>query len=191
VTIFKIIYWAGVVAQVLIRAPFGISTRSRQKTEQRKSATENILLGLLTLSNGVLPLIYSVTDWLKFADYRLPVWLGWTGVFILICSLLIFARAHMDLKANWSPSLELYKDHNLITNGIYRFIRHPMYASQLVWCLAQMLLIQNWIAGPISLVLFIPFYLFRSTSEERMMEERFGDPYREYKQATGGILPKF
>jgi protein-S-isoprenylcysteine O-methyltransferase Ste14 len=167
-----------------------MSTRSRKKAEQHVSPTENILLILLTITTGILPLIYSVTNWLAFANYTLPTWMGWTGIFIMACSLLIFWRAHYDLKANWSPSLELYEGHTLITNGIYKYIRHPMYASLLLANIAQILLIQNWIAGPIAIIMFIPFYALRSRAEEKMMMEKFGDPYREYKKITGGILPK-
>ncbi len=64
-----------------------------------------------------------------------------------------------------------------------------MYASLLLANIAQILLIQNWIAGPISIIVFILFYTFRSRAEEKMMMERFGDQYREYKKATGAILP--
>jgi len=188
--IFKIAYWANTVLQLVIRIPFGMSTRSRNKTEQRVSPTENILLLFLTISTGILPLIYSVTNWLSFANYALPSWLGWMGIFIMTGSLLIFWRAHYDLKANWSPSLELYEGHTLITNGIYKYIRHPMYASLLLANIAQILLIQNWIAGPISLIMFTFFYTFRSSAEEKMMMERFGDQYSAYKKATGGILPR-
>jgi len=187
---FKIIFWAGTVAQVIIRTPFALSARPRKKTEQHGSHVENILLVLLTIAAGILPLIYTFTNWLTFANYSLPAWLGWAGVIVLICSLLIFWRAHVDLKANWSPSLELYEGHTLITNGIYRFIRHPMYASQWVWAIAQLMLIQNRIAGPASQILFLPFYLLRKNAEEKMMLEKFSGPYREYMKATGGILPK-
>jgi len=187
---FKIIFWAGTVAQVIIRTPFALSARPRKKTEQHGSHVETILLVLLTVAAGILPLVYSVTNWLAFANYSLPAWLGWAGVIVLVGSLLIFWRAHVDLKANRSPSLELYEGHTLITNGIYRIIRHPMYASQLVWAIAQIMLIQNWIAGPASLILFIPFYILRKNAEEKMMLEKFSGPYREYMKATGGILPK-
>jgi protein-S-isoprenylcysteine O-methyltransferase Ste14 len=190
VLVYKIAFWVNTVLQLVIRAPFGMSTRSRKKTERRVSPTENILLSLLTISAGILPLIYSVTNWLAFANYALPAWMGWLGIFIMAGSLLIFWRAHYDLKANWSPSLELYEGHTLITNGIYRYIRHPMYASLLLESIAQMFLLQNWVAGPISIIVFILFYTFRSKAEEKMMLERFGDQYREYKKATGGILPK-
>ena len=188
--VFKIAFWLNTVLQIVIRAPFGMSTRSRKKAEQHVSPTENILLILLTITTGILPLIYSVTNWLAFANYTLPIWLGWTGIFIMACSLFVFWRAHYDLKSNWSPSLELYEGHTLITNGIYKYIRHPMYASLLLANIAQILLIQNWIAGPISIIMFILFYKFRSSAEEKMMMEKFGDQYREYKKTTGGILPK-
>lgn len=188
--IYKIAFWTNVILQIIIRAPFGMNTRSRTKTERRVSLTENILLGFLTIASGILPLIYSVTYWLAFANYGLPAWMGWAGIFFLACSLLLFWRAHFDLKANWSPLLELYEGHTLITNGIYKYIRHPMYASLLVQSIAQILLIQNWIAGPISLLMFIPFYILRSKAEEKMMLDKFGDQYRSYKNATGGILPK-
>jgi protein-S-isoprenylcysteine O-methyltransferase Ste14 len=154
------------------------------------SRTENIVLGLVTIASGILPLIYSVTSWLASADYRLPAWLGWAGILIMACSLLVFWRAHYDLKANWSPSLELYEGHTLVTQGIYHTIRHPMYASLLLQGIAQVLLIQNWIAGPATLLVFVPFYLLRSQAEEKMMLEKFGGQYRDYRQATGGILPK-
>lgn len=188
--VLKITFWAGTVLQVIIRTPFALSVRQREKEEQHGSTTENILLVLLTIAAGILPLIYSVTKWLAFVDFNLPDWMGWTGILLLICSLLLFWRAHADLKANWSPSLELYEGHTLITNGIYHYIRHPMYASQLLWSIAQVFLIQNWIAGFGSLILFFPFYLLRSRPEDKMMLEKFGDEFSMYKKVTGGILPK-
>ncbi len=189
-TIFKIIFWAGTVIQIIIRTPFALKARPRKKVEQHVSRLENILLALLSVAAGVLPLIDSLTSWLAFADYHLPAWAGWAGVVLLIGSLLIFWRAHADLNANWSPSLELYEGHTLITQGIYHYLRHPMYASQLVWAAAQVLLIQNWIAGLGSILFFVPFYILRSTAEESMMVAKFGEAYRRYKNSTGGILPK-
>jgi protein-S-isoprenylcysteine O-methyltransferase Ste14 len=65
-----------------------------------------------------------------------------------------------------------------------------MYASLLLANIAQVLLIQNWVAGPASVITFIFFYLFRSRAEEKMMVEKFGDEYRTYQKATGGIVPR-
>ncbi len=66
-----------------------------------------------------------------------------------------------------------------------------MYASLALIAIAQSLLLQNWLAGPLNLIVFILFYIFRIPAEERMMLAAFGEPYREYMQQTGSILPKF
>ncbi len=188
--LYKLAYWAGVIVQIVIRYPYQKLAKTGVKTEQRVSRTENILLVLLTIMSGLIPLVYSLTHWLDFANYHLPVWLGSCGLLLLVFSLFIFWRAHFDLKANWSPSLEIRLDHTLVTDGIYRLVRHPMYLSQLLWALAQILLMQNWLAGPLNLLFFIPFYFLRSRAEEKMMLDRFGDQYRHYMQKTGGIIPK-
>lgn len=187
--LYKLAYWAGVIAQVVIRYPYQQTAKAGVKTGQRVSRTERILLLLLTIFAGLIPLVYSLTHWLDFDNYHLPVWLGLCGLLLLVLSLFIFWRAHFDLKANWSPSLEIHLDHTLVTDGIYRLVRHPMYLSQLLWALAQILLIQNWLAGPLNLFFFIPFYFLRSRAEEKMMLDRFGDQYRVYMQKTGGIFP--
>lgn len=189
-SIFEIVYWAGVVIEMAIRAPLRATWKNTPKTDRRMSRTEQVILGLLFVAMVGLPLIYSLTPWLDFANYRLPAWMGWLGVALMAAALLTFARAHQDLKSNWSPTLEIFKGHTLVTNGIYRYIRHPMYASQWLWVLAQVLLIQNWLAGPIDLIIFIPFYLLRVQAEEKMMLETFGDTYRAYMQQTGAVIPK-
>jgi protein-S-isoprenylcysteine O-methyltransferase Ste14 len=187
--VFKIIYWLGIVLELVIRAPY-YKNEKAAKTDQRVSLTEQVLLALLTIGGLVLPLIYSVTHWLDFANYSLPLWMGWLGAVLMGCSLFVFARAHADLKSNWSSSLEIYEGHTLVTNGIYGSIRHPMYACQWVWSIAQILLLQNWLAGPASLVVFIPFYVLRVKAEEKMMLEKFGAQYREYMIKTGRVIPR-
>ncbi len=188
--IFKIIYWLGVVGEIVIRAPYQNNAKAA-KTDQRVTRTENILIFLLTVGLLLVPLIYTFTNWLSFADYRLPAWLGWLGALIQVAGLYVFYRAHTDLKSNWSSSVEIYQGHTLVTDGIYRTVRHPMYASQLLMAVAQALLLPNWLAGPISLVVFAVFYRLRVPAEEQMMLDTFGDQYRAYLQTTGGVLPKF
>jgi len=187
---FIITYWIIIVAEMAIRAPLQKVWKTAPKAEQRVSQTERIMLGLLFVGMFFVPLVYAVTPWLDFANYRLPAWLGWLGLPLAALALFLFVRAHLDLKANWSPSLEIFEKHSLVTDGIYNLIRHPMYASQWVLSIAQILLLQNWIAGPISLLIFIPFYFLRVRAEEQMMLDRFGEAYRAYMRKTGAVFPK-
>jgi len=185
----KAAFLLGIVAQIGIRSPYNRLRRQNRVTTDRVTTQEKTLLGLLFLGL-LLSVVYIFTDWLTFADYHLPAWLGVVGILLLLLSLWLFWRSHIDLGRNWSPSLQIIQEHTLVTNGIYRVIRHPMYASQWLFVVAQILLLQNWIAGPVNLLVFIPFYFLRVPQEEQMMIEQFGTAYRTYMAQTGRVLPR-
>jgi protein-S-isoprenylcysteine O-methyltransferase Ste14 len=188
--IFTAFYFIAIVAETIIRAPFNEKRKKQKMDERRVTSQERILLGLLFLGMFFVPIIYAASRWLDFANYTLPAWAGWLGVLLITGAVLVFWRGHADLGLNWSPSLEIREKHELVTRGIYRVIRHPMYASQWLWVIAQPLLLQNWIAGFIGLLTFIPFYFLRVKAEEQMMLDSFGTEYREYMKMTGRVLPK-
>ena len=188
--IFTAIYFLALIIEIVIRAPLDKKRKQEKISERRYTDQEKTLLGLLSLGGLVAPLIYAFTNWLDFAKYTLPVWAGWSGVLITAGALFVFWRAHADLGVNWSPTLEIREKHELITRGIYGVIRHPMYASQWLLAIATPLLLQNWIAGFLNLLVFIPFYLLRVKAEEQMMLDSFGAQYQEYMKSTGRVLPK-
>ncbi len=188
--IFTAIYFAALIIEMIIRVPLNQKRKQEKMSERRVTNQEIFLLLLLFLGGFVTPIIYATTDWLDFANYTLPAWAGWLGVLLLVAGVFIFWRAHADLGLNWSPSLEIREKHELITRGIYGVIRHPMYASQWLVAIAQPLLLQNWIAGFLNLIAFIPFYFLRVRAEEQMMLDSFGTQYQEYMNKTGGVVPK-
>jgi protein-S-isoprenylcysteine O-methyltransferase Ste14 len=164
------------------------------ETDRIVAPTEHGLLVGLFIASFVLPLLYSLTPWLNFADYRLSpaarARVGRLGAVLLAVAVWLFWRSHRDLGTNWSPSLEIVTQQTLTTQGVYASIRHPMYASQWLWGLAQALLLPNWLAGFSGLVAFLPLYLVRVPKEERMMLDHFGDAYRAYCARTGRVLPR-
>jgi len=154
---------------------------------------EGFTVGLLASLWGVailLPLLHMFTRWLSLADYDLPAWAGWTGIAIFAVAMWLLWRSHADLGRNWRVTTELREKHTLATGGVFRYVRHPMYSAHLLWGIAQVLLIHNWIAGLASLVIFFPFYILRVRREERMMLEQFGEEYRTYMSHTGRIFPR-
>jgi protein-S-isoprenylcysteine O-methyltransferase Ste14 len=188
--IYTVIFFLAMVVEIVIRAPLNQKRKTEKMSIRRVTAQEKSFLFLLWGGMFILPIIYAASNWLDFANYSLPAWAGWFGVALIIGALVVFWRAHADLGLNWSPTLEIRKKHELITRGIYSVIRHPMYASQWLWAIAQILLLQNWIAGFSSLLVFIPFYFLRVKAEEQLMLEQFGDQYRSYKQKVGAVFPK-
>ena len=188
-TIFEAIFLIGFVIGTVIRSIYTIPCRHSKAVRKHKSIMDAVLLGLAG-SGLVLPLVYLFTPWLDFADYDLPGWLGWIGTAVFAGAIVLLWRSHVDLGRNWSPTLQIRPEHSLITNGVYRYIRHPMYAAHLLWAIAQGLLLTNWLAGWIFFATSIPLYLYRMPKEEQLMLDQFGDQYRHYKTRTGSIIPR-
>jgi protein-S-isoprenylcysteine O-methyltransferase Ste14 len=187
---FEGVYFGLVVVASCVRLVY--TRRYRQTGHARELSTglDALLTGLPALGMFIVPLIYVLTPWLDFADYHLPSWAGWIGVAIFALAVWLLYRSHADLGRNWSPRLEILDVHSLVTDGVFRYIRHPMYAAHLLWGIAQVFLLQNWIAGFSMLVTFLPGYFYRVRKEEQMMIEHFGDQYRAYVKHTGRVLPR-
>jgi protein-S-isoprenylcysteine O-methyltransferase Ste14 len=192
---FNVVYFLGIVGEILIRFPHERKRREQRIVVEDATAREQAVLGSLAIGILLIPLVYALTPFLKRADYsvseRTSKRMGALGSLLFVLGLWLFYRSHADLGRNWSPLLQIREEHELVTDGVYRYLRHPMYTSQLLWVLAQPLLLHNWIAGWSGLPVFLLFPLVRVPHEERMMEAQFGDAYRAYKQRTGGILPTF
>ncbi|HEU5088690.1 MAG TPA: protein-S-isoprenylcysteine O-methyltransferase [Roseiflexaceae bacterium] len=191
---FKLVYFAGMLAEIVLRRPYDQQRRQIAKIDQRVSAKEQVIFGGLSLGLLLLPLLYSLTRWLDRANYNWPparkARMGMLGTLCMAGAVWLFWRSHHDLGHNWSPSLEIGSNHTLVTAGVYRYVRHPMYSSQLLWGIAQALLLQNAVAGWPGFMTFLALYLLRIPDEERMMRDHFGEQYRCYAARTGRILPR-
>jgi protein-S-isoprenylcysteine O-methyltransferase Ste14 len=199
-TVFGVIYLVCMVAAYLARVPSLISVSKTMKKEDRKSVrqkfeTEGMLLGLLMvawyLAACVMPFFYVFGSRLDFANYRLPSSLGIIGSILFLLAIALLLKAHSDLGRAWSSTVQIQQEQPLVTDGIYKFIRHPIYAAHILWGIAGVLLLHSWIVGWSGLVLFVLVYLVRVPNEEKLMLDKFSDAYREYMQTTGRIIPKF
>ena len=176
------------IVMVVIRAPHGQRSRKVPVLKRRKGRLEFVLLTIAWIA-FFLPLIWIVPGVFDFADYPLePIPLV-TGSVLLALGLWLFQRSHADLGANWSLSLEVRENHQLVTNGVYRWIRHPMYLSLLIYGVGQALVVPNWFAGPSYGAAMLLIFAFRLVPEERMMLEHFGKAYEDYRARTKRLFP--
>jgi protein-S-isoprenylcysteine O-methyltransferase Ste14 len=184
----KAIILASSIVMVIIRAPHGQRSRGVKVVRSDRGVLETVLLTLAGLAFFV-PLVWVVSPVFALADYPLhPVSLL-AGVACLVVGLWLFARSHADLGTNWSITLEVREQHRLVTQGIYRTLRHPMYSALLLYSLGQALVVPNWIAGPSYLVAMALLFAFRLGPEERMMLEQFGNDYEAYRGRTKRLVP--
>jgi protein-S-isoprenylcysteine O-methyltransferase Ste14 len=137
-----------------------------------------------------LPLAYALTTWLRPFDYSLPAWAVWAGAGIFAFGLSIRLSAQRTLGRQWSATVQTPEAHKLVTTGIYSRIRHPIYASLVLWAAAQPALLQNLVAGWGGAVAVALIWLLRVPNEEKMMLEEFGSEYRDYMARTGRLIPR-
>lgn len=185
------IIWAcGLVGWTIIRHPHQRRARKTQTVTDARSTGDRLALGFASICLSVVPLVYVLTGFPAFADYAFRPWMGWLGLIVEVAFLSLFYASHRQLGKNWSISLEIRDRHELVTDGLYRFVRHPMYSSFWLWSIAQALLIPNWIAGLAGLVGVAVLYIVRVGPEEAMMRKTFGPTYDEYARRTGRVVPR-
>ncbi|MEM9847985.1 MAG: protein-S-isoprenylcysteine O-methyltransferase [Bacteroidota bacterium] len=185
----KILFVAMIIATVVIRKPHEKRNKDNTITQDNKTNLEKTLLALTSLGLMVLPLIYLVTPFFSFADYTLPLYAQVIGIALIPFMLWLFYRSHKDLGKNWSVSLEIRAEHNIVDTGVYKHIRHPMYTAIWIWVIIQALLLNNYIAGLSGIIGFGALYFFRVGREESMMLEEFGQSYATYKKRTKRLIP--
>jgi len=185
------IIWAvGLVAWAVIRAPHQRRARRIKVVKDSRTIGDRLALGAASLGLSLVPIIYVATGFPAFADYLFRPWMGWVGLLVELGFLALFFASHRQLGKNWSVSLEIRDHHQLVTDGLYRFVRHPMYSSFWLWAIAQFFLLPNWVAGLAGLAGVAIFYFSRVGKEEAMMRNTFGASYDSYAARTGRVVPR-
>ncbi len=107
---------------------------------------------------------------------------------LLTLSLVIGLTALINMKLsnlNILPSLK--NNHQLVTTGIYGYIRHPMYTSVILLCFGLLLTNLSIVNQLVMLILVIDLIL-KSSHEEKLLLTRFAN-YQDYKNKTARFLP--
>lgn len=176
------------IAMVVIRAPHGKRSRTVPVMKSRKGSLEIVLLTIAWVA-FFLTLIWIATPVFVFADYALHLIPLLMGTLCLVLGLWLFHRSHTDLGTNWSITLEVRKQHQLITHGVYRLVRHPMYLALFIYSAGQALVVPNWLVGPSYGVAMVLLFALRVGPEERMLLEAFGKDYQAYMATTKRLVP--
>lgn len=178
-----------VVGWYVIRFPFERRAKRARVSATRRGLAESLRMAISFTGLGILPGLFVAVHFPRFATYEPIALQTGLGLLAALLALVLFRLTHKALGKMWSVSLDIRDKHKLVTSGIYRRVRHPMYTAFWTMALAQALLLPNWIAGLSGLVGFGTLFFLRVGPEEAMMEETFGEDYRDYKARTARIIP--
>jgi protein-S-isoprenylcysteine O-methyltransferase Ste14 len=138
--------------------------------------------------------------WLLFAgswnggwlNYRLipdvsQVWAA--GLVLTAAGIAISLWARLSLGSNWSGTVTLKQDHQLVSTGLYRWIRHPIYTGILL-AMFGTAMIRGQLVGWFGTVMVLTAFYFKARREEKFLREEFGPSFDEHVRRTGMFLPK-
>jgi len=169
-----LIYWARMAE---LRTP-----RDIVKGTIRESTTLRLFVAV-----GSLMLLGSIAEQL----WRRPAFnpaLFAAGWLVALASFALRRRAIRELGKMWSLHVEIRDQHQLVSSGPYRWVRHPAYTSMILELLALGLLLQSRFTSAAAFALFIPTLIARIRIEEAALREQIAG-YADYQRKTPALLP--
>ncbi|MEM1227731.1 MAG: isoprenylcysteine carboxylmethyltransferase family protein [Planctomycetota bacterium] len=127
-------------------------------------------------------------SWMSWCQFRIPALLRWCGVPFFFVALALLVGVFRTLGDNLTDTVVTRQQHELVTRGPYRFIRHPLYTGTLLSAIGVGLITANGLVASSGIIAF-GLLLLRSRKEERFLVERFGERYVNYRNRTGAVFP--
>ncbi len=93
------------------------------------------------------------------------------------------------LGSSYAQDVVILKKHELKTTGIYKAIRHPQYASQLLSDLGAGVALMSYMVVPFTLLIELPLFIMRASFEEKILLKHFKEEYESYKKKSGFFIP--
>jgi protein-S-isoprenylcysteine O-methyltransferase Ste14 len=123
----------------------------------------------------------------------LPLWPRgllpfWLGAAVTVAGLLFAVWAREHLGRNWSRSVTIKQDHELITTGPYAVVRHPIYTGILAGFLGMAIAISQVRGFIVFVLIFVAFWI-KFRMEEQWMRSQFGAAYAAYARHTAALVP--
>ncbi len=182
---FPVMWIAFLLYWQIIKAA-GVKTKTTQRLEPAASRMVRALVFLIVivlLSTTRIPL-----PWLYRQLWPPGLWPFWIGAAVTAGGLLFAVWAREHLGSNWSRSVTIKQDHELITTGPYALVRHPIYTGILVGFLGTAIALSQ-VRGIIGLVLVFLVFWAKLRMEEEWMQSQFGETYASYARKTSALAP--
>jgi protein-S-isoprenylcysteine O-methyltransferase Ste14 len=175
--------WIAFLVIWLIAAP------RTKRTARTQSGASRLLQGGLASVGAVLLFASDVS----ISELRLRIFpdsaaLAYTGAALTFAGIAFAVWARFVIGRNWSGTVTIKQDHELIRGGPYAWVRHPIYSGVLLAIVGTALAVDE-LRGLIAIVLVSVAFGLKSRTEETFMLQQFGDQYRRYQQEVKALIP--
>ena len=189
--IFRIVLAAALLAFM----PAAFAFRVKSRTDEKLDRFQEGLFILVTLRLAGLSFWAGMITFLvrpsamEWSSLPLPAGARWGGAAVFLAGGVLLVWTLRHLGPNLTDTVVTRRNHALVTDGPYAWVRNPFYDSAALLVLACSLLTANWfllLTGALVVVLLA----VRTRIEEEKLIARFGDAYRAYMRQTGRFLPR-
>lgn len=184
-----------VFAFVLIALFIGFEGPARKSKEAKtldwgKSDLGTTRLLAAAFAIAVLVLVGAVVlDYLQIGTSDSTQFIGWIGVSAMLFGIALRSWASRVLGEFYTRTLLTTKNQRIVQDGPYKVIRHPGYLGIILLWVGGGLATANWIATAVISTLMFVVYAHRIGAEEKMLQESFGEQYRNYAARTWKLIP--
>ncbi|MBS1794986.1 MAG: isoprenylcysteine carboxylmethyltransferase family protein [Acidobacteria bacterium] len=157
-----------------------------------KSAPKSFAgIALQAVAFGLVWAVRRTPVFSPFVDgqFVLNVILQLVAVALALGSVWMANSAIRELGRQWSFGARLIEDHELVTSGVYRIVRHPIYAAMLGMLVATAFALSHWLVTIAAVAIFLVGTKIRTVAEEKLLREAFPDDYEKYSARVAGFVP--
>lgn len=155
-----------------------------------EGVTVMVLLRVFGLVGWLAIIVYlSNPTWMRWSELPLPEFARWIGVVTGVISVPLLYWLFKSIGKNITQTVKTRKEHQLVTSGPYRWVRHPLYSVGTLLFLSLALMAANWFIA-LAALMGLVMLMIRLPKEEQNLIAQFGDEYREYMNHTGRLIPK-
>jgi len=182
-------YWLIIAIWAVWETYWGLSARRVKRATSKESLATRIpvLIGLV----------------LGFVLLLAPGWLGsffgrrflpendffyFAGLVLFLSGVYWAFWARHTLGSNWSGRVTIKEDHELVVNGPYRFVRHPIYTGVL-FSYAGTTLALGQIGNLFAIAVILAVFAHKIRLEEKVLDLHFGQKYADYRRTSKTLIP--
>ncbi len=185
--VMRVLLFVGLVVHKLV---WEVLKRRSKTTHPNQKSTPNVMVNVIkVIKMGILVFLLIQTLFLElFPISNDPAMIKLVGLCFYVIGLTTAILGRLHLGDNW-VDLEEYQvipEQALVTRGIYRYIRHPIYAGDLFLIFGLQLALNSWLV-----LMVIPLFaiVFRQTSAEEIVLARAFPNYTDYCRRTKRFVP--
>jgi protein-S-isoprenylcysteine O-methyltransferase len=112
----------------------------------------------------------------------------WIGLVLTAAGVGFAILARFWIGRNWSGTITIKEQHELIQSGPYRIVRHPIYTGLLLAYLSTAI-VHGELRGFVGFVLLLLGFGLKLRMEETFMVQQFGNAYLDYKRRVKALVP--